>query len=383
MTPKAAANLSVSAVASLIEGRIKNGTYAPGTRLPAERALTEELGVSRRFVRMAFGELIERGLLEKSHYQRPFVAFAGKGALADRLAPRPPVKAASAGQTIAVILPSDPPFPSGLSIVSGIHKVLTDTESHHRLTFLDTFHPARPHVLRREAQAIQSVLENGAGGLIWWHYGSDTWVQEIMRQRPDLPIVFIDRYPQGCHCDFVGIDDMESARAATDYLLDLGHTRIAHLMDPGDYSTILERAQGYRIAHEQRGLAVDEAQIVHLDWDARRMQQAFDHLYSLPAPPTALFATQDYIAHEFIHVAEANGICVPEALSVIGHGNIDRYSARGFLSSVEQDFEAIGRAAARLMLDRLASEPEAFKSFRQIILPAPLVLRTSCRSLVP
>lgn len=348
--------------------------------MPAERALTEELGISRRFARMAYAELTEQGLLVKSHYQRPFVAFAGEP-LADR--PRAiPAEPARTVQTIAAVLPSNPLFPGGLSVVSGIHKVLADTESPHRLTFLDTFHKDRPEVLRREAQAVHSALEGGAVGLIWWHYSDENTVREIMRLHPAAQIVFIDRHPRGLTCDFVGIDDVESSQSAVDFLIDQGHTRIAHLMDPGSYSTILERAQGYRMAHGVRGLPVSEELIVHLNWEEGRMEQAFDRLYSLPEPPTALFTSNDFIAHEFIKVAEAKGIRVPEDLSVIGHGNIDRYTPRGFLSSVEQPFEMIGKAAARLLLRRLSAPPNVPQNSQQVILPAPLVLRASCQKII-
>ncbi|BDI33653.1 hypothetical protein CCAX7_57040 [Capsulimonas corticalis] len=375
--------MAESAVAAIIEERIKTGIYVPGGRMPAERALAEEFGVSRRFARMAYARLIEQGLLEKSHYRTPFVAFPTKGISVERGIEAPVAEPSRAVQTIAALLPSNPVFPGGLSIVSGIHKVLADTESPHRLTFLDTFHKDRPEVLRREAQAVQSALESGVVGLIWWTYCGDDAIQEIVREYPHTPIVFIDRYPQGMHCDFVGIDDVESSRMAVDYLIDMGHTRIAHLMDPGNYSTILERAQGYRAAHQARGLPVAEELIVHLDWDERRMERAFEHLYSQPDPPTALFTSNDFIAHEFIQVAEANGVRVTEDLSVVGHGNIDRYTPRGFLTSVEQPFEMIGRAAAKLMLRRLEAGPDAPRSYQQVILPAPLVMRTSCRSLIP
>jgi len=383
MTNKAPASFSEDAVAAIIEERIKSGIYAPGSRMPTERALSEEFSVSRRFARMAYVKLIDRGLLEKAHYRRPFVAFSDQMPLNDRSREAFPDRPAAAVETIAAVLPSNPLFPGGLSIVSGIHKVLADTESPHRLTFLDTFHRNRPEVLRREAQAINSALERGAGGLIWWHYSSEDTVQNILRQNPALPIVFIDRYPYGLHSDFVGIDDVESSRTAVDYLIDLGHTRIAHLMDPGDYSTILERAQGYRAAHLARGLPLSEDRIVHLNWDENRMEQAFAYLFGLPEPPTALFTSNDFIAHEFIRVAEANGVRVPHNLSVIGHGNIDRYAPQGFLTSVEQPFEMIGRAAARLMLKRLMPGPASPRSYQQVILPAPLVLRTSCQRFAP
>jgi DNA-binding LacI/PurR family transcriptional regulator len=381
MRNKTPGNISESAVAAIIEERVKDGTYAPGDRMPPERALAEEFGVSRRFARMAYAKLIDQGLLEKSHYRTPFVTLSGKASSSNQMIGAAEQNPHISLQTLTAVLPSNPLFPGGLSIVSGIHKVLADTESAYRLMFLDTFHQDRQEVLRREEQAITMALEGGANGLIWWYYSDEEKVQEIIRRYPQIPIVFIDRYPVGVHCDFIGIDDVESSRTAVDYLIDLGHTRIAHLMDPGNYSTIVERAQGYRSALRSRGLPVSEEMLVHLDWDERRMEIAFDQLFSLPQPPTALFTSNDFIAHEFIQVAEANGVRVPDDLSVIGHGNIDRYTPRGFLTSIEQPFEAIGRAAARVMLKRVSVRPETRQIYQQVILPAPLVIRSSCRSL--
>jgi DNA-binding LacI/PurR family transcriptional regulator len=172
---------------------------------------------------------------------------------------------------------------------------------------------------------------------------------------------------------------MESSRLAVDYLLDLNHTRIAHLMDPGNFSTILERAQGYRQSHIARGVPVRDELIVHLDWAEDRMEQAFNRLFSLKEPPTALFATNDFIAYEFMQYAESRGMRVPDDLSIVGHGNMDRYVPRQFLTSVEQPFEMIGKAAAKLMIRRLADKPGPVQTCQQIILQSPLVIRQSAR----
>ena len=312
------------AVVAIIEERIKGGVYAPGSRDSAERTLASELGVSRRFVRMAYSRLIEQGLLEKSHYRRPFVVFSSGASSLGHVQALSNEFAATSSRTIAAVVPSHPTFPGGLSIVAGIHKVLADVGSPFRLKFLDTFHSERPEVLRREAQAIRTALDEGVAGLIWWCYSEEETVLDIIRANPRTAIVFIDRYPNNIHCDFAGIDDVESSRAAVEYLIDQGHTRIAHLMDPGNYSTILERAEGYRTAHLARGLPAAQELIYHLDWDEHRMERAFDHLYSLQEPPTALFTSNDFIAYEFIKMAESRGYRVPDDLSVVGHGNIDK-----------------------------------------------------------
>ena len=380
-------DLSESAIAAILEERIQSGVYGPGARLPAERVLAAEFGVSRRFVRLACAQLIEQGLMAKSHYRRPYVAFADSNA-----APQAGRDSRDTGdfesgttlttlQPISAILPSHPAFPGGLSLVAGIHKVLADVESPYRLTFLDTFHPDRAEVLRIEDRAITTLLKDGASGLIWWYYNSDEAVRDVVRRNPRLPIIFIDRYPQSIDCDFVGIDDVESSRAAVEYLFDLGHVRVAHLMDPGDFSTIVERAEGYRQAHIARGVAYDEKRVVHLDWAGNRTEKAFDTLYGLEAPPTALFTSNDFIAYDFIKYAETRGIRVPDDLSVVGHGNIDRYAARGILTSVDQPFEMIGKTAAKLLLKRLSAPPENQRTYRHVVLQAPLIERGSCRRL--
>lgn len=377
----ASSQYSELAVVAILEERIKRGIYAPGSRLPAERTLAAEIGVSRRFIRMACARLIEQGLLEKSHYRRPFVAFSAGGHRLPHVQTLRKEPSASASTTIAAILPSHPSFPGGLSTVAGIHKVLADMGSPFRLAFLDTFHRDRTEVLRREAQAIQSALEEGVAGIIWWYYSDEDVVLDVVRRNPEIAIVFIDRHPQNIHCDFAGIDDVESSRAAVEHLIDLGHTRIAHLMDPGSYSTILERAQGYRTALSARGIPVADELMVHLDWHEQRMQRAFDRLFKLAEPPTALFTSNDFIAYEFMKIAEERGVHVPGDLSVVGHGNIDRYAPREMLTSVDQPFETIGKAAAKLLLKRLEQPSEFRSTFQQVILQAPLVIRSSTRKL--
>lgn len=63
--------------ASLRE-RIESGELGPGQRLPAERDMARQLGVSRMTVRQALAVLAERGLVERGVGQGTFVSGAGK-----------------------------------------------------------------------------------------------------------------------------------------------------------------------------------------------------------------------------------------------------------------------------------------------------------------
>src|SRR3569833_3092067 len=276
------ADLSDAAVAAIISERIRHGFYPPGCRVPPERVLDAELGVSRRLVRMAYDRLTAEGVIEKSHHRRPIVALPGKFVFRG-----PEMELPQTGlRTIAAILPSHPVCPCGLAIIAGIHRVLTDGDSPYRMSLYDTFNSRRSEVLRLEMKALNTIREmadpaNGTAqridGLIWWCYSNDEVVAEFCREFPHISTVFIDRRPSGSRVDFVGIDDVESSRAAVEHLFEIGHRRVAHLMDPGNYSTIIDRAAGYREAHIRHGVPIDPALMVSLDWSEERMERALDH----------------------------------------------------------------------------------------------------------
>ena len=368
----AQSELSHTAIVTVLRERILEGYYPQGSRLPSENTLVAEFGVSRWFVRRAFDELVQEGLIERKDFHRPVVpireGFVYK---------RPEVTRSTT--TIAAILPSHPVCSGGLAIVAGITRALAQSGSEYRAEIHDnSFLSTREAMLQQERTALENVRNSTSiAGLIWWCAGDAAVVAGFQRARPDLPIVFIDRVPIEGPVDFVGIDDVESANAAVTALLNMGHKRIAHIMDAGDYSTIEDRARGYRNALVSAGVDVDPALTVKLDWPGVSSAEALDLLMSQADPPTAVFTTNDYIAYSVIDAAEARGIDVPSDLSVMGHGNLDQFSPRKFLSTVEQPFEMTGRMATRLMLRRLDLPTLPTSSSQHIVLPSPVILRRS------
>jgi NAD(P)-dependent dehydrogenase (short-subunit alcohol dehydrogenase family) len=61
-------------IAGRAEARIRAGEWAPGDRLPPERELCRDLGVSRATLRQALGELEQRGLVTRHQGRGTFVA---------------------------------------------------------------------------------------------------------------------------------------------------------------------------------------------------------------------------------------------------------------------------------------------------------------------
>jgi DNA-binding GntR family transcriptional regulator len=60
--------------AQVLEQRIEDGTYPPGTRAPTEQSLIDEFGYSRESVRAATRIVREKGMLIVTHGVGTFVA---------------------------------------------------------------------------------------------------------------------------------------------------------------------------------------------------------------------------------------------------------------------------------------------------------------------
>ncbi len=160
----------------------------------------------------------------------------------------------------------------------------------------------------------------------------------------------------------VRIDDVEAATTAVRHLVELGHTRIAHLggvPDPEhaglDFSTPGERLLGYRTAMQEAGLQVEPGWEVMGDFTALGGLTACRQLLAGGPHPTAIFAGSDEMAIGASHAVREAGLRVPDDISVIG---IDNHELSEYfdLSTIAQPAAELGRLGARVLLDALQSE---------------------------
>ncbi|SCE83398.1 DNA-binding transcriptional regulator, LacI/PurR family [Micromonospora viridifaciens] len=193
----------------------------------------------------------------------------------------------------------------------------------------------------------------------------------------------------------VRIDDVAAGRAATRHLLDLGHTRIAHISgDPDDelaFTTHLDRRRGYHEALRAAGIRPDPSLDVESQFTIDGGIRATTELLTRGEPPTAIFAACDEMAMGAMSALRDAGLRVPHDVSVIGIDDHDLAGVLG-LSTVAQPAAEQGLLAARILLDPLgvrAADPypglvpygadtDADEgSPRSVILPTRLVVRES------
>ncbi|UJQ95587.1 LacI family DNA-binding transcriptional regulator [Mariluticola halotolerans] len=175
----------------------------------------------------------------------------------------------------------------------------------------------------------------------------------------------------------VKTNNVEAAEQATQYLIDIGHTRIAHVAGPADNILGEERERGFRQAMAGARLKVWPDYVIEGGFTIDGGVRAARLLMSQDAPPTAVFCASDVTAIGFLSQAQEMGFRCPKEISVVGFDDIEL--AAHFsppLTTVHQPTEDLGRLAAEALLDMLERNA-ARRSPARVMLHSELVIRGS------
>jgi DNA-binding LacI/PurR family transcriptional regulator len=167
------------------------------------------------------------------------------------------------------------------------------------------------------------------------------------------------------------VDQELGAAMAVRHLVDLGHREIMHLAGPLDWLDAAGRLRGWH--REIRRAGLTERDAVEGDWTSD-FGYAFGRSFDRPPDFTALFAANDQMALGVIHGFSERGIRVPDDVSVIGFDDVP--DARHFLpplSTIRQDFRALGERAVQMLLAAL----EGRDIERRSVTPPELIVRES------
>lgn len=187
----------------------------------------------------------------------------------------------------------------------------------------------------------------------------------------DLPVVITARreiYPDLVH---VYSNTRKGGYLSTKYLLSLGRTRVAFfasfwepictsdtLVDSlsrpnsGAYSS-LERFRGYLQALDEADISYDSSLAVIGGYTCESGRDSAKQLLARLSPFDAIVTASDLVASGAIEVFEAQGLTVPQDVSVVGYGDQDiGRIVRPHLSTIRQNMDAIGANSVR-MINRL------------------------------
>ncbi|QAY64271.1 LacI family transcriptional regulator [Xylanimonas allomyrinae] len=200
--------------------------------------------------------------------------------------------------------------------------------------------------------------------------------QHRVLTRRSIPIVVIDtdgEPPQDVPT--VGSDNWSGGLAATRHLLGLGHRRIAAISGPVDMLCSRARIDGFRSAHAEAGVAVDESLVRVGNFYVEAGYREGRTLLSLPERPTAIFAGSDMQALGVLRAAHELGLVVPDDVSVVGYDDLSLAEwAIPALTTVRQPLAEMGALATSMLMELVEGRTPPT---RRINLATELVVRES------
>ncbi|QGG41358.1 LacI family DNA-binding transcriptional regulator [Aeromicrobium yanjiei] len=180
------------------------------------------------------------------------------------------------------------------------------------------------------------------------------------------------RHPRGVAK--VANDDRSGARLATRHLIELGHTRIAHVTGEGGAAQV--RREAYEATMTEAGLEPvvvghgnptnDEAATV-----------ATRELLAARRDVTAIFAANDAMGLGCMGALREVGLSVPDDVSIVGYDNsLIAQAAYLDMTTVDDRSLDVGRETARVLLDRIGG---ATTEASTLLLTPSLIVRSTTR----
>ncbi|WP_337879686.1 LacI family DNA-binding transcriptional regulator [Rheinheimera sp.] len=225
-----------------------------------------------------------------------------------------------------------------------------------------------------EQSYARMVHTSQADGLIQLRAFNPFTGLEMAADQP-LPMVNACEVLDRIRCPTVLLDNKAAAYAMTEYLLGLGHRRIAMIKGPPRSPLTRDRVAGYKEALAEAGVDFDESLLSPGNFSLASGQKAAADLMALPRPPTAIFCENDEMAIGALQQLKQLGLRVPQDVSVAGFDDIAfaAYSDPP-LTTIAQPAEEFGSTAVSLLIDliegRLGKAPK-------VILPFDLIERAS------
>lgn len=190
-----------------------------------------------------------------------------------------------------------------------------------------------------------------------------------------IPYLVMNNYfTENINC--ISIDNEKASIEVVEYLIKLGHKRIATIA--GDLNTQAgkNRLKGYKEALAKHKIPLRDEYIAIGEFLRTPARHAASKLLHLVNRPTAIFAASDVMALEAIDLAKKEGLKIPEDLSIVGFDDnpIAMYSSVA-LTTVRQPIVEMGQLGLEI-LDQIVQGKTKLPS--KTILPAKMLVKSSC-----
>jgi LacI family transcriptional regulator len=212
------------------------------------------------------------------------------------------------------------------------------------------------------SEAIELLVSRRVDALIIVQ--TDASDEQLLEWAAQLPLVVVARIVPGLESQCSSFDNEAGGYLATKTLIELGHTRIAHIGGPKTNHEALERFRGYRRALKEFRIPFEEKLYVEGDFLEQSGTFAVNALFARGQLFTALFTATDLMAYGARLGLHRLGMRVPEDVSLIGFDDlrVSQYFVPP-LTTIRQPTLEYGVTAARTALQLLRGQVSTISKF--------------------
>jgi LacI family transcriptional regulator len=290
----------------------------------------------------------------------------------------------SGGRDIGVIIPtiSNPFYPQ---LILGIE---TEAKKHgFNIILCNSFRD-----VSNEKKYIESMYQKQVKGILLSSIGEEHGFLKNFCEN-GVKIVGFDQNIDDFQCNKVGFDFTGGGMMAVDYLVNMGHEKIAFVSSPLTRKSRREIFMGYKLGLLKNGIKFSEnyVYISELEKEVENGTYEFESGVGLAKKclesaniPTAIFAVNDITAMGIMRGLISNGVDVPGDISIIGFDNIE-FSAmvNPSLTTINQPSFETGKLACKILIENLLKDENNDENDDEIsiMLEPSLIERKSVRNL--
>ncbi len=202
-----------------------------------------------------------------------------------------------------------------------------------------------------------------AGGIFLGFPEQVAQIEQIIAEEYPVALVDQKRVDSRINVILSNIDDFAGGYKATKYLIEQGHSHIAHVCGNLRIVSAQLRKEGYMQCMKDHNLPIQDEYMAEGGYDEHQAYEVTQKLFNKDVlrkqQPTAIFFASDVMAVGGWHALKDLNLQIPEDVSCIGY---DGYPVEGFigkrLTSIQGSLENLGTVSVQLLTKYIENKGE-------------------------
>lgn len=345
-----------------IEMRIRRGEFGPGNRLPGERNLASQFGVSQMTANRAIQELVSDGWLTRRVGSGTYVSSQENFA-------------AESQERLLILVTCYTEHPEEDVYLQAPFWAISEYTTHANCSLQVIQSP--------ESRFTQLVDRYPQAAFIFVAPSEESYGTLYQLHQQHVPFVVLGASWPNAVFACVDSDNRSGTSTAVEYLVRLGHQRIGFINGMSNATNCRDRLLGYRQGMMGREISIQSDWIVETDsnWDIGETgRRRITDMLLQQEPVTALICAGFAITMSLIELLRNLQLRIPQDLSII---SFDDPSAATYvapaLTTIKQPLYTLGERAVHRALPLLSGSE--VKPIGVEYLPVDLIVRASCERL--